>query len=222
MKHAIAILCLLVIVSIQCLAQGRGFFENNKDKKFYGGAIGGFNFAALNGDIYDGYRKVGINAGGVVYVRLLSRLHASVELLYTQKGCRGVRVFDSYYVGTLVERYKVNLNYLELPLALHYLLNDKWSIGVGGAYAGLVKSNEEVFTDQPITFSPDKNAFVREDVSLILNANMQFYKGWFLGMRYQHSLATIRETDKIPYWFSDGSGRQTNTLFSLRLMYLIN
>lgn len=221
MKRGLLIL-LAILIGHLAHAQGTGFFTNNPDRKFYGGVVGGFNFSAIRGDIYEGYRKAGLNAGGTVFVRLFPNLFASIELIYTQKGCRGVRVFESYYTGTMIEKYIVNLNYFELPLVLHYQVNDKWNIGAGAAYAGLVNYKEEIYTDQPIFFTPDRNAFNNQEISFLINANMQFYKGWFVGMRYQQSLATIRRAENIPFAFSTGTGVQLNQLFSLRLIYLID
>lgn len=221
MKKLIAILSLL-ICSIASNAQiGRGYFTNNPDRKFFGGVVAGLNFSALTGDAYEGYRKVGLNVGGTVYVRLLPRLLGSVDLLYTQKGCRGVRVLESYYTGQFIESYRVNLNYYEVPIVFHYLLNDKWNIGVGAAYGGLISSKEDAYSDQPYTFNPTTNAFRTEDMSFILDASMQFYKGWFVNMRYQQSLATIRDAQNIPYYFSNGAGKQGNAMFTLRLIRLI-
>ncbi|OSZ78779.1 hypothetical protein CAP35_11175 [Chitinophagaceae bacterium IBVUCB1] len=220
LRLTVFILCILI--SHLAFAQGRGYFDNTPDRKFYGGVVGGLNFSALRGDNYTGYRKAGLNVGGTVFVRLMPKLFTSIELIYTQKGCRGIRVFESYYTGTFIEKYIVNLNYFELPIMLHYQLNDKWNAGFGAAYAGLVNYKEEVFTDQPFVFTADKYAFNNDEISFIINANMQFYKGWFLGMRYQQSLATIREQQNIPFQFSNGSASQLNQLFSLRLIYLID
>ncbi len=220
MKRVLLILSAILIGHL-AHAQGRGFFTNNPDRKFYGGVVGGFNFSALRGDIYEGYRKAGLNVGGTVFVRLLPKLFTSIELIYTQKGCRGIRVFESYYTGTFIEKYIVNLNYVELPLMLHFQINDKWNVGAGAAYAGLVNYKEEIYTDQPFIFTADKYSFNNNELSFIINANMQFYKGWFVGMRYQQSLGTIREERNLPIPFSTGAA-QLNQLFSLRLMYLID
>lgn len=221
MRRSLAILILLAC-SLAANAQiGRGYFTNNPDRKFYGGFAAGLNFSALNGDAYEGYRKVGLNLGPTVYVKLLPKLLASLDLLYTQKGCRGVRVLESYYSGQFIESYRVNLNYYEVPVVLHYLLNDKWNIGAGAAYGGLISSKEDAYTDQPFTFNPSLTAFRTEDISYVLDASMQFYKGWFVNMRYQQSMVTIRDVQNIPYYFSNGAGRQGNSLFSLRLIRLI-
>jgi hypothetical protein len=215
----ILFLLLLVMSNSANAQQGRGYFYKNTDKVFYGGAVAGVNFSALNGDVYDGFHKLGFNGGGVVYGRIFRRLLMSVELLYTMKGCRGVKVYNSYYSGTFVEKYYTDLNYAEIPVVFHFLLNDKWNIGLGGAYAQLLKSKEDVLTDQPVYIDPAKHPFRKEEYSIVLSAGMQLYNGWFLSLRYQNSLTTIRDLDKIPIGF--GGGKQTNSVFTLRLMYLL-
>lgn len=221
MRRGLIILLLVACSAVANAQIGRGYFTNNEERKFYGGIVAGFNFSALNGDVYSGYRKVGLNVGPTVYVKLLPKLLASLDLLYTQKGCRGVRVLESNYSGQFIESYRVNLNYYEVPLVLHYLLDDKWNIGVGAAYGGLISSKEDAYTDQPFTFNPSTTAFRTEDISYVLDASMQFYKGWFVNMRYQHSISTIRDAQNIPYYFSNGAAKQTNVMFSLRLIRLI-
>jgi hypothetical protein len=80
----------------------------SENRTFYGGITAGTNFSALQGDVYEGYHKVGFNIGGVVYTRFLQILTAGMEMLYSQKGCRGVREINSNYVGQMFEKYYVN------------------------------------------------------------------------------------------------------------------
>ena len=157
--------------------EGRGYFYKNTDRVFYGGLVSGMNFSALGGDVYDGYHKIGFNGGAVVYGRIFRRLLASVEMLYTMKGCRGVRAYDSYYAGTFVERYYVDLNYVQVPLVFNFLLNDKWSMGLGAAYNQLLKSKEDIVTDQPVYLDPVKYPFNKEEYSLVLSGGMQLFRG---------------------------------------------
>ena len=78
MRKILAIL-ILVACSFAAEAQiGRGYFTNNPDRKFYGGFAVGFNFSALKGDAYEGYRKVGLNLGPTVYVKPVSYTHLDV------------------------------------------------------------------------------------------------------------------------------------------------
>jgi hypothetical protein len=201
-------------------SQSGGFFQDD-DKFFYGGLSIGANFCQVDGDTYGGYHKLGLNTGPIVYARLSKSLLASLELLYTQKGSRGVAQYESYYAGTAFKKYYLDLNYFEAQAVVHYLINDKWSIGIGGSYGRLVKSKEEMIdVDQAIYINPDLHPFRKEDFCLMLAGSWQIGSGLFLTGRFQYSQQTMRDLDKVPVQTPSGRG-QYNNVISLRLMYLI-
>lgn len=195
------------------------FFSPDKEQIFYGGFTAGANFSTVDGDNYGGYKKLGFTGGGTVYVRLFPKLLANLELLYTQKGSRGVAQKTSVYAGPFIERYWLDLNYIEVPLILSYVFHPRWHIGGGASYGQLIGSKEDVYTDQPLTIDPALSEFKTEDINLILSGGWQIGDGWFLMLRYQRSMNTVREPQNIPYW--QNSFSQFNDLFSLRLSYLI-
>jgi len=61
---------LLIGADARANAAGRDSLEYHPPL-FEGRLLAGFNFSQLDGDTYAGYHKVGINAGGMVYVHLL-------------------------------------------------------------------------------------------------------------------------------------------------------
>lgn len=218
--YFLIVLCIVcVTASCVCAQEGRGYFYKNTDRVFYGGLVAGINLPALKGDAYDGYHMIGFNGGAVVYGRMFRRLLGSVEILYSMKGCRGVRTYDSYYSGTFIERYFVDLNYVEIPFVFYFLLDDKWSVGLGGAYAQLLKSKEDIVTDQPVYFDPLKYPFNKEEYSFVITGDMQLYHGWFVSLRYQQSLNYVRDYNHVPYGYA--TGPQSNMVYSVRLTYLI-
>lgn len=197
------------------------FFSPDKEQAFYGGLTAGGNFSTVAGDSYGGYKKAGLVFGGTVYVRAAAKLMVSIELLYTQKGSRGIAQKTSVYSGDFFERYWLDLNYVEIPLMLHYNFTPRWHIGIGGAYARLIKSEEEVLTDQfNSKLDPAENPFNEADVNFVFGGGLQIGRGWFLMARYQRSTKSIRKAQYIPVW--QNSFSQFNDLFSLRLMYLID
>ncbi len=208
--------------SVDVAAQSRGYFtDDNDERTFYGGLLLGANFSTVEGDTYGGYHKVGLSAGATVYARFSRTFLGSLEFLYTQKGSRGVKVFESAYVGTAIEKYYLDLNYVEVPVVINAVITDQLTIGVGGAYAQLLNSKEDVLTDQPIFLDPARHPFRKEDYSFILDAGFQIGSGLFIKGRYQSSVATIRDFDKIPLGYGQGN-LQFNGLFSFRIMYLFN
>lgn len=218
-------LCFLLL-SIQLIhtnvsAQSSGFFDiDNNERRFAGGLIAGANFSTVVGDGYGGYHKVGFVGGGVVYTEPVKNTLISIELLYSQRGSRGAKQIISNYTGAFFERFWLDLNYVEVPLLVHYCFSSKWHIGIGASYAQLLNSREEIYTDQPVTIDPDLNSFNKEDFNFIVSGGIQFGKGLFLMARYQRSLSTIRQLDHVPVW--QGPNYQFNDMFSLRLMYLLH
>lgn len=211
----------LIFCSASVCAQEKShFFSPDKEQIFYGGFTAGGNFSTVAGDSYGGYKKAGFVFGGTVYVRAAAKLMVNLELLYTQKGSRGIAQKTSVYSGDFFERYWLDLNYVEIPFMVHYNFTPRWHIGIGGAYARLVKSKEEIVTDQPVNINPDLTLFNEDDVNLVFGGGLQIGRGWFLMARYQRSTKSIRKAQYIPVW--QNSYSQFNDLFSLRLMYLIN
>lgn len=220
MRKICLVYIILLFVPLSLIGQEKSnFFSPDKEEEFFGGLTLGGNFSTVDGDSYAGYSKVGLVGGGVVYARLFPKLYASIELLYTQKGSRGVAQKTSIYSGDFFERYWLDLNYIEIPLAFHYVFTPRLHVGIGGAYAQLIGYSEEIYTDQPVTIDPDANKFNTEDFNFVLNAGWQIGDGWFILARYQRSVRSIREPVNIPIW--QNSFTQFNDLFSLRLLYLI-
>ena len=217
MKRLLSIIC--IVLPSLAFGQNYGFFSPDKEQFFYGGFTAGGNFSTVDGDSYGGYKKAGFVGGGVVYMRLLPKLYASVELLYTQKGSRGVAQKNSMYVGDFLEQYWLDLNYVEVSVMFHYNFTPRWHIGIGGHYSLLVKSREEIYTDQPVTINPDLTQFETRDIGIVFGGGWQIGNGWFLTGRYQRSMGSIRKAANIPVW--QNSIVQFNDLFSLRLLYLI-
>lgn len=222
MSLLIRISFLLIFVSGygHVYAQNNDFFLRDENQIFYGGVTLGGNFSTVDGDTYGGYKKAGFVGGATVYIRLLPKLLINMELLYTQKGSRGVELVASNYVGEFFEQYWLDLNYVEVPLILSYNFKPRWHIGVGGAYAQLIGNpREEIFSDQPYVIDPVATEFNKSDINFVLAGMYQVSDGWFIGGRWQRSVASIRDISNIPFWM--GTPVQFNDLFSLRLIYLI-
>lgn len=211
---------LIFCCSLSANAQSRNFFLEDT-RTFYGGFVLGANFCQVDGDTYAGYSKVGLNGGGQVYVHLSPKILASVEILYSQRGARGLRTVESQYVGSYVSKYFIDLNYVEVPVAIHWAYNSKFHFGLGGSYSRLINSKEDFVGDQPVYFDPSLYSFRKEDINAFINAGYQFGKNLFFSLRIQRSVTSIRDWDKIPAGFGYGAKGQVNNFFNLRVSYLI-
>lgn len=211
---------LLVTVFLFCSrAMAQSNFYEEDPKVFNGGLVGGLNFTQVDGDTFYGYHKVGINAGGVVYVHFSKVFGASIELVYTQKGSRGELITQSPTLGEYVEKYFMNVNYVEVPVTFH-AISHGFDFEAGLSYARLVKSSEWIEADVPVLVDPVANRFNTTDLDYIFGISRKLYKGLYANARFQYSVTSIRPWDRVPLGYGYGTGGQFNNMFNLRLMYL--
>ncbi len=193
-------------------------YLGNEAYRFFGGLVCGANFSQVDGDTYSGYNKVGLNAGAMVYTRLSSNFGASIEFNYTQKGSHGVSSTASPALGAYVSDYRLKLNYVEVPVILHILTDRRLHYEAGASYAQLLNFSESIYSDPGMNIDPNIFYFRKTDICIIGGLCYQFYNWWFIEGRYQYSLVTIRDAQRIPI----GGPVQYNNLFSIRLIRFLN
>ncbi|HTN46689.1 MAG TPA: porin family protein [Flavipsychrobacter sp.] len=197
-------------------AQNPGNYYVEDPRTFYGGLLIGTNFSQVDGDSYAGYHKIGLNAGGIMYVNLADHLAGSVEILFSQKGSRGHKNLESAN-GALISKYRIDLNYAEVPVQINYFDKRRSHFGAGVSYSQLISSREEIVAGgQPVP--TDSLKFRKADINLLLSGNLHLVKGLFLNLRFQYSLIPIRTKENINLNY--GRSEQYNNMFVLRLMYL--
>ncbi len=206
----------LLIIGHTCLAQSG---SSDEPKVFSGGLILGANFTQVDGDTYFGYHKLGLNAGGIVYVHFTNRFGASMELLYSQKGSRGEDLAWSPAFGNFVAKYFMDLNYVEVPVTLHYIYHD-FDIETGISYARLINSDEWIQSDRYIIIDPELNRFNTTDLNYIFGATHKLYQKLSINARFQYSIVPMRPMDRVPAGFGYANAGQFNNLLNLRVLYM--
>lgn len=219
MKLNYLFILLPILIGFQAHAQdqnNRDPFNEEADKIFSGGLILGLNVCQIDGDTYAGYHKAGLNVGATVLWRFSKPVALGVELLYSQKGSRAVQ--DIYTPsGTGFEKYKIDLNYAELPLIFYYILSPKYQIGIGGSFNGLISSKEDIPSSYyHQTVNQEDYPFNKSSVDFIGGASVKVFDGLTLTGRYQYGLTPVRNANNLP---GIGSGNQFNNMFSFRLTY---
>ena len=192
----------------------------NGERKFTAGIALGTNISQVDGDNLSGFSKVGLNVGPVLNINFNEKVGIGFEILYSQKGSSSVSSGFSTAAGSYYGKYKMKLNYAELPLILYYNLQPKFQFGIGASYNVFI-SSKETYDDgmNPIvTFDQDLYPFNKSSVDALISGSVVVYQGLVLQVRYQYSLTPIRDFDHTPQLFS--SGDQRNDLFALRLIYL--
>ncbi len=89
-------------------------------QRFKAGVIAGVTAAQIDGDVSAGYHKIGLQGGLRGIVILKEKQDASVEILFTQRGCRN-QPKDFFH-----EQFNTTLNYIEVPVQWHY---KDWLVG---------------------------------------------------------------------------------------------
>ncbi len=89
-------------------------------QRFKAGLIAGLTAAQIDGDASAGYHKVGWQAGLRGITILKPKQQASIEILYTQRGCRNEP--KTYPL------YSTTLDYIEVPVQWHY---SDWLVEAG-------------------------------------------------------------------------------------------
>lgn len=207
------LLLLMTCTEFKTFAQSSFYLEDIRT--FNGGIILGANFTQVDGDNYRGYRKVGLNTGGIVYMKLAEKLASSIEILYTQKGTRGHQIQESGLPGIYIKKYVSSLNYAEVPIQLNYYTRRQSHFGGGFSFGYLTTSSEVIETNNG-TITTDDYPFHKIDINFILSGNLHLYKGLFLNTRFQYSILPVRT--KVVNGF--GRPEQYNNVLALRLMYL--
>lgn len=206
--------------ALTCRAQETDFLDQPV-RLFEGRIVAGMNFTQVDGDNYSGYHKVGINAGGMVFVNFSKLWALSTEMLYSMKGARGATVRESYYVGTYFDKYYVNLNYIEIPVAIHYKQFPFLDFEAGASYGRLISSKEWGEADVPVLIDPVYNYFNNSEVSILGGANLRIGKKMYANARFQYSVSTIRPYPRIPQHYYLYPQNQANNVVTLRLLYVL-
>lgn len=211
-------------------------------QRFIGSIIAGANVTQVDGDQVAGYYKWGFNGGASVMLPLDRNMHwfATVELLYTQKGsyqnayrANAILTPDTnslYYhnidFGAPFNKdikYKLNLDYVEVPILFHYEDHHTgWGFGLGFAWGRLV-SVKEIENGWTTTTDLRSNTYKRNDWSLLADVKIRLWKGLKLNIRYQYSLVPlrIREYEK-PATHETWTRKEYNNVITCRLIYSFN
>lgn len=213
------IICLFFIVCSSLPARAQSNYYEEVPKVFEGGLVLGGNSAQVDGDTYYGFHKIGLHAGGQVYIHFTPKLGVTMDLLYSQKGSKGNAVSQSQVVGTYIASYYMKLNYAEVPVTFHYREHG-FDLEAGVAYARLINFSEGILEDKPVAIDPVNNAFGTSDLLYVVGMTVKAYKKIHVNLRYQYSILSIRPDERIPVNFGYGNKGQFNNLFNVRVIYL--
>lgn len=215
-KYAIkTLLCVSMIFTFHF-----SLFNSVQAQRIHGFVSSGITFSQIEGDELKGFRKYGYT-GGVGALTAISgngRWGLSVEAIFSQRG-----TYDNSgdpYAMTMT------LNYVDIPLLLHY--QDPYGgmlLGAGLTYGRLVAQPNGKILFNPYSMVPDTSdmTFLSNDLCATLDFRFTVWKGLQLNLRWQYSLMAIKrqwhfDIYRQGRWISHDNDCYNNAI-SLRLIY---
>lgn len=202
-------------------------------QRFLGAVSLGMNLSQVDGDEEYGFKKVGLNVGPAVILPLGKNKKWSItmELLFSQIGSRQKSQYaavDSigdttgYYDG-----YRLNLNYLQIPLIVHFTDKRIISGGAGFCYGQLVGVSEyEDYNDMrgwvktPTSLS---GPYSKLDFQALADVKIRLFQKLWFNVRYSYSMVPIRtRVFENPLTHETWTRKQYNNVITLRLTYVFN
>ncbi|MCK4750124.1 MAG: outer membrane beta-barrel protein, partial [Bacteroidales bacterium] len=153
-------------------------------QQFNAGVFGGITASQVTGDSYAGYNKLGLTTGVFVNREIDYNIYWQLEIKYVS---RGVYKGPSDLDQTL---YRSTYRYIELPLSVHYLYDEKIQVEAGTSPEVLISTT---FSDQDGIIDPDNYPDNRR-IGLSVFAGLHY---WFnsttgVGIRFTYSAIPFR------------------------------
>lgn len=183
-----------------------------------GYVAGGINLAQVDGDEVYGYKRIGGNMGVAAMIPLGMNFDISLETSFSQKGAYQKPQYKS---DSLNGAYELRLNYVEVPVLIHYTDKDFISAGLGFSWGRLVGASEYEHGFQTAT-TANNGVYALNDYSVLLDLRMRMSDNLKLNFRYQYSMASIRTREFTNLANQKWTRDQFNNLLTLRLIYMFN
>jgi hypothetical protein len=174
------------IFSVFLLAAFLAFAGQARAQRIQGAIIAGGNLSQVDGDEIFGFNKIGFNGGLGAVVPFGKNFQFTIETLYSQKGSyQGKQYEDVDSAGNVTTgEYKVNLDYLEVPVLVMYNDKDVITGGVGFSYGRLVRVREYEHGQRIETTTLNDGPYERNDFSALADIRFRIYKKFKLNLRY--------------------------------------
>lgn len=170
----------------------------SQQQRFRGGIVAGVTASQIDGDASAGYNKVGLQAGLRVAAILKEKQDISVEIAYTQRGCRNEAKTPPYF--------KTTLNYVEVPVQWHYhdwLVDNgdeaenfyRVHFNVGASYARLINYTDS--SDGSIAgITPALPDLNRNSFCFLIGASFYASKHFAFNFRYNRAINKLYKPGK--------------------------
>jgi len=211
------------------------YSNHSYSQHILGAFSAGVNLSQVDGDQVYGYNKVGLNIGPSVIIPFgkNKRWSVTLELLFSQLGSRQKNLNttkDTLIKGPYLyyDGYRLSLNYVQIPVLVHFTDKRFIALGAGFLYGQLVGVTEYESVDDKQGFvridsTTLRGPYSRSDIEAIVDIRVRVYRGlWFDG-RYSYSMFPIRtRTFQNQYFSSLFDRKQYNNVLTFRLVYIFN
>lgn len=181
----------------------------------------GLNACQIHGDSYSGYDKLGLFVGVSVNARLKEKIFGELGFYFSQKGAQRNEVPKNNDYRS----YKVNLNYIDMPLSIYYKVNNFYSVMLGPSVAYLIGSSEYINKLNMSSYSK----FNKFEIGLNIGLTRKIKDNWFVELRCSNSITPVRNyglaatgiyyPNPVARYFNKGL---YNNILSIFVTYLID
>lgn len=190
-----------------------------------GEAILGLNMTQVEGDEVHGFKKPGLQIGVGALIPFKNKWDISMEVLYNQKGAtqRAQYQNDTLSSGEIENgQYKIRLNYVEVPILVHFTDKGFLTFGAGFSWARLVGIQEWEHGNRVETTTLTSDTYNKNDFSYIIDVRIKILGPLKFGIRYQNSMVKIRTRDYVNKIGDTWSRDQYNKVLTFKLVYIFN
>ena len=226
MNKVFSILILLLVVL---------FSKLSLSQRFLGAVSAGMNLSQVDGDEKYGFKKVGLNIGPSVIMPFGKNKNWSVtmEILFSQLGSyQRSQYANDTIVDTVTndypDGYKLVLNYVQVPVIVHFTDKHIVAAGVGFLYGQLVGAKEwKDFNDVRGMFRTEtdlQGPYNLSDFQILADVRLRLWQRLWLDVRYSYSIVPIRTNVefKNPVTNTIETRNQYNNVICMRLTYIFN
>lgn len=195
-------------------------------QRIQGALIAGFNLSQVDGDEIYGFRKFGLTGGPSAIIPFTEKWLVSLETIFNQKGSFEKKQY--YSLDTLGNElngaYRLVLDYVEVPVMVHFNDRDRITAGLGFSWGRLVRVKEWEHGRRTTSTSLNTGPYDKNDYNILVDLRFRLYKRFRMNFRYAYSLSRIRTREFLPQPGSNQSWTrdQYNNLIGFRLIYVFN
>jgi hypothetical protein len=229
MKAKIQIIVIIFLLS--------SFIQKGYGQMIKGYAVAGLNLSQVDGDEVYGFKKPGFNGGLGATIPFGKNWSVSLEVLFSPQGANqkaqyndvfipdsiingdDTVYFDNVYNGA----YKLNLNYVKVPILVQYTDRDRITAGAGFSYGQLVGIKEWKHGQLDETTTLNSGTYKKNDIEVLVDLRFRIYKSLKFNIRYSYSIFKIRTLDFFN-WYGEyiETRDQYNNVLTFRFIYVFN